>query len=399
MRNSEDTLHHLSTDLQFLIACCQCEPSQDAIYTIRSYLNADPLPLNGLINLAHQHGILPLVYKTLKKISSTTELQGNSLTPQILTELKQHYTAISQRNMLISAELIHIMKLFKENNIESLAFKGPALSEMVYGDITLRQYGDLDILIKKKDRTKMVELMKKEGYMPEIILKKSTLKTFFNSVNVIGFSNASNGVRIEIHWELLSKNYAIDWDEKNLWSTKQSRKINQHEIPVLTTEQLLLYICAHGSKHLFERLEWICDIDRTVKSSSDIDWKPIINEAEKLGIKRMLYLGLSLSQLFFGLQLPEIIQKHIEKDSEVPKLISRVIEVNFSYTSQQEKSYSSFSLLLSMRENLCDKLRFTWRGIFSPKFDDFVFVQLPKYLTFLYPVVRPYRLLTKYFNR
>ena len=51
--------------------------------------------------------------------------------------------------MLMSAELIRIMKLLEKNDIKALAFKGPVLSQMVYGDITLRQYVDLDVLIRK----------------------------------------------------------------------------------------------------------------------------------------------------------------------------------------------------------------------------------------------------------
>ncbi len=93
-----------------------------------------------------------------------------------------------------------------------------------------------------------------------------------------------------------------------------------------------------------------------------------------------------------------MIREKIAEDKEIPKLISKVIEINFSDTLQADKSYSAFGLLWSMRENLSDQLRFAWRGLFSPKFDDFLFIQLPKHLAFLYPAIRPYRLLTKYFK-
>jgi hypothetical protein len=299
----------------------------------------------------------------------------------------------------MSAELIHIIKLLNENNIEALAFKGPALSQMAYGDITLRQFGDLDILIRKKDRSKMMDLLLQEQYIPEIDIEKETKETFFNCVNVIGLYKGSTGVLIEVHWELLSKNYAIDWEEKSLWNTQASTKINQKNIPVLSTEQHLLYLCAHGSKHLFERLEWICDIDRSIRSNQDINWELILAEAEKLGIKRMLTLGLALSQQFFRSSLPERIQEEMAQDKKLPGLISKVIEINFSKNTQESKNYSTFGLLWSMRETLPDQLRFAWRGMFAAKFDDFKYIQLPGHLAFLYPLVRPFRLVTKYFKQ
>ncbi|MDQ7047429.1 MAG: nucleotidyltransferase family protein [Sulfurovum sp.] len=382
----------LSNDLLFFIACCQTEVSKEDIHLIQKYLNTPNIDIPRLIALAIGHGILPLVYKTIKTIQSDSTLVNT----EILLAFKTHYMRISQRNMLMSAELIRIIKLLKDHGIEALAFKGPTLSQMAYGDITLRQYGDLDVLIRKKDRSKMMSLLIGEHYIPEINLQKKTEKTFFDCVNVIGLYKSSSSILIEVHWELLSKNYAIDWEEERLWSKKESVTINNIAIPVLSPEQLLLYLCTHGAKHLFERLEWVCDIDRSLRSNPNFDWHYLLNEAQKLGIKRMLYLGLALCEQFFNLELPETIQKEIVQDQKIPKLISQVILINFSETSQKGKNYSSFGVLWSMRENFSDQLRFAWRGLFAPKFDDFVFIQLPKHLAFLYPIIRPYRLLTKY---
>lgn len=391
MTGDIDTIE-LDDNLKFLIACSQTEPSENNIKFIQQFLSS--IDTQELIPLAIQHGILPLVYKTLKYLG-TKHLMVNT---EILSELKAHYMRISQRNMLMSAELIRIVKLLKDNGIEALAFKGPTLSQMAYGDITLRQFGDLDILIRERDRFKMMDLLIQSQYTPKIDLKESTKKTFFDSVNVIGLYQTSIGVLVEIHWELLSKNYAIDWEEQSLWKKQESVAINKKIIPVLPVEQQLLYLCVHGSKHLFERLEWICDIDRSIRTHTDIDWVYLVNEADKLGIRRMLFFGLSLSQQFFSLPLPKQIEKAIAEDKDIPKLISKVIEINFSETSKKGKSYSSFGLLWSMRENLSDQLRFAWRGLFAPKFDDFLFIQLPKQLAFLYPVIRPFRLITKYFK-
>ena len=399
----KNTRSQLNSELTFLITCCQTNPEKVDVEFIHSYLSQ--IPLESLITTASQHCILPLVYKTLLALHPNhqspmprQEMPLGYTNHEILSAFKQQYLSIARQNISMSAELIRIMKLFEENGIDALAFKGPALAQMAYGDITLRQFGDLDILIKKRDRSKMIDLLLKEHYIPEIDLREGTRETFFKSVNVIAFYKESTGIRVEIHWELLSRNYAIDWEEKSLWANPESVLINNKEIPVLPVDQQLLYLCAHGAKHLFERLEWVCDIDRSIKINPDIDWQYLLNEAEILGIKRMLYLGLALSQQFFGLELPEMIQKNIAQDKEIPKLISKVIEINFSQTSQEEKSYSSFGLLWSMRENLSDQLRFAWRGLFAPKFDDFVFIQLPSHLAFLYPVVRPYRLVTKYFK-
>ena len=386
----------LNDTVVFLIACCQTELSEEDITYIDAYLSRIT-DYQSLITAASQHGILPLVYKTLQNLQ--TRLKETQKCDALLHELKPHYMTIAQRNMLMTSELLSIMRLLQDHQIDAMAFKGPTLSQMAYGDITLRQFGDLDILIRKKDRLRMMDLLLKENYIPEIDLQEKTKETFFDAVNVIAFFKPSTGVRIEVHWELLSRNYAIEWEESKLWGKQESSSINHREIPVLRLEQLLLYLCAHGAKHLFERLEWICDIDRSIRENPDIDWTYLLDEADNMGLKRMLFLGLALCEELFALKLPDTIKEKIEKDKVLPNLISKIIEINFSKSQKDERSYSTFGLLLSMRENLSDKLRFTLRGLFAPKFDDFLFIQLPSHLAFLYPLVRPYRLLTKYFKK
>jgi hypothetical protein len=394
MSNNLNPKSNLCIELQFLIACCQVEPSEEMLSFIVDYIdNFSSKKYDELITLAKQHGILPLVYKCIKNLPSPSK---SSIT--LCNKMKSHYKSIAISNMSMSAELIHIVKLLKDNSIEALAFKGPTLSQMAYKDITLRQFGDLDILISKKDQFAALKTLVNNGYELEIDLKENTKETFFKHVNVIGLYKKSTGIYVEIHWELLSKNYAIKWKEESLWQKKAYTQINFQNIRTLDTKQLLLYLCTHSSKHLFERLEWICDIDRTIRANPKLDWDLLLQEANKLGIRRMLYLSLALCKLFFHLKLPKNIQNELKKDKELNILIPKIIDLYYSQKTKKQKNYNSFLMLLNMRENLNDKLSFAWYGLFSTKFDDFKYIQLPNYLSFLYPIVRPFRLLTKYFK-
>jgi len=383
MKNKKDTFSSLSDELQFLIACCQHNLSKVEIAFIQSLMTNDP----SQIAVASQHGILPLVYKCIKQQCPTKNIQ----------HWQSAYQQIAHRNMLMTSELIKIIHLLQENNIQALSFKGPTLSQNAYGDITLRQYGDIDILIQAKDRSRMVARMKTHGYIPEIALKKETEETFFHCVNVLGFHHPRAMVHVEIHWALLSKNYAIRWDEATLWAQTSQCTIGQHTLPTLTPEALLLYLCTHSAKHLFERLEWICDIERSIRTYSTLNWEYLILEAEKMGITRILFIGLSLTQALFPLKLPHAVEKLYTHDTIVSKLTEKIIRMQFCNVGSKEKSHHSFFLLLAMRENLSDKLRFTYRALFSPKYDDFVFIQLPKKFSFLYLFIRPYRLIKKYY--
>jgi len=391
IKQKKPKIPSIDDSITILIICCQSKHSKIEHDFLLNYFSQGSYTFQHILNLASKHGVLPLVYQSIHHMANTHHI----LKPFEMT-LKSAYLQIVKKNMRMSIELIYITKLLKTHGIDSLTFKGPVLSKIAYGDITLRQYGDIDILIKKRDRLKMILLLENEGYIPEIQLKTHTKETFIKAVNVIAFYHKSSKIRIEIHWELLSKNYAVNWHEDTLWENNHSIQINNNHLPILTIELHLIYLCVHSAKHLYERIEWICDIDRLIRSNANIDWNYILYHSKKMGITRMLYLGLTLSYILFDLEIPNTVQKHINKDTEIPKLINKIIKINFSNTSKSKKGFYIFRLLLNMRENHADKVKLFYKGITTAKFDDFLFLQLPKPLTFLYPIVRLFRLIKKY---
>jgi hypothetical protein len=381
----------MTPDILFLINCCKTDPTASDIEQMRTHASQlDKLQLSRIVSLAQVHSVLPLVYNAIEAHAA------DFIAPDYLAELRQSYLRIVAQNMQMAGELIRILELLKENAIQALAFKGPALAQLAYEDITLRQYCDLDILIKKQDISRCIALLEEDRYIPEIALAEDTRETFFGCVNVIGLGK---NIRIEIHWELVSKNYAIDWQEKILWAKNDTTTISGSAVPVLASNTHLLYLCAHGAKHLFERLEWICDIDRFIRSKPDLAWSDLFEDARSLGIERIVLLGLYLSHTLLDLPLPENIKSGVSNNRVVKKLGQHIIDLHFSTPDRQGRSYGSFSLLWRMRENPTDRLRFAYRALFAPKIDDFKYIALPRHLVFLYPLIRPFRLGSKYFRK
>lgn len=382
---------NMQDNILFLINCCKTDQSNATLAQIDAYLTQlNSEQISAISSLAFTHGVYPLVHHTL----AIHSLEINA--KKTLDELKQKHLGLVVQNMYMAAELDHIVNLFNLNGIQALAFKGPALAQIAYKDITLRQYCDLDILIKQQDIQQAMSLLIADLYQPEIELTQPLSGTFFSCVNVIGLRKK---IYIEIHWALLSKNYAIQWHEGSIWTDNETTVIDDIDVPVLSYNHHLLYLCAHGAKHMFERLEWVCDIDRLIRSKPDLPWQALQQQAKKQGIQRIMLLGLHLCQTLFDLPLPENIKLSIQNDPNVDKLARQIIKLNFSNSNVKGKSYSSFGLLWRMRENFPDRLRFAYRALFAPKFNDFEYITLPNYLLFLYPVIRPFRLLIKYFVR
>jgi hypothetical protein len=387
----------LSPELRFLIACCQTEPSQDDINAIQNTLPAIDYRL--LTTMASRHGILPLVYKTLKNLHEKNSLStiDYRLSTKILAAFKQQYLAIAQRNMLMSAELIRIMKLLEANNIEALAFKGPALSQMAYGDITLRQYGDLDILVDEKDAFQAAKLISENGHTALLPLSILSNRTCLHAAKDFSLRSTQGGVHTELHWRLFEKKYNISLLSCAIDQKCQTVIINTKEIKTLQNELLLVYLCLHGAKHAFERIEWICDIDRLL-CSVEINWEEALTIAEQSHSKRSFFLGLSLAHHHLHTALPERIRKSIDT-ADIKTLHALTLEQmsqKKETRSDFEKNRETFLYQSKLFDHKSDMLRFYLSTFFKISTNDCQTFILPENLKFLYLFLRPMRLISNY---
>lgn len=378
-----------SHSYELLLACTQSERDDQKIeHCAREIEDWD-----DLLHLAYLHGIYPLVAKALKTITSVPE-------PVKIT-LKQKNTQIAQRNMVMSSELISVIQLLQENQIDILSFKGPILSLMAYGDITQRQYADIDILVPKDKIYKAVKILLNHGYSSEYsveFLKNNKLLQVGKDFSIF---NITNNIHIELHWQLFLPRQ-IKKSNISLFSHKNPiYYLNNYPIYTLEDNSHFIYLLLHGSNHMWERLEWIIDIDRFIKCKNDvIDWKYIDKVAKDMEIEMMFYLGLALVKKLFETELPEFIIDRISELKKLELVVNLIVYELSSSSILKEKTKSTpLRLLYTMRHNDKNLFKAFSRYLvtfFTLKYYDIYVINLPNYLSFLYYPIRLFRLLNFY---
>ena len=275
-----------------LIECCRHESDDHKL----EYLAGQISDWAGFLESSYAHGVYALVAKSLKSIHAVPD--------PIKSVLKITNLDIARRNMTMTAELLRIMKLLEDSGISALAIKGPVLSQMIYGDITQRQFADLDILVDENDLYHAGKVLDENGYYFEQPLKYLKNKTLLKIEKDITFSNEQQNIYIEIHWRLFAgKLFAksnIDLFQENPVMVR----VNHQNIATLDDSIYILYLLLHGSKHLWNRLEWIVDIDRLVRTKSAIDWELIRKSAQVMEIEPMIYLGTMMCHRIFETPFP-----------------------------------------------------------------------------------------------
>lgn len=346
---------------------------------------------NQLFTRANLHGILPLVFTTLK--SSSLDIDES-----VLSAFKQGTLEIAKENMLMSSELLRVTKFLNAQDIAVTSFKGPALSFMIHKDITLRQYSDIDILIDMSDIYEAAQLLVNNGYTTDIDLKFLKNKQFIIASKDLAFIHTVSGVNLELHWELFDSKLAIK--SNDFFKSTQDIKLFNTSLKTFATTNLLVYLCMHGSKHYWERIEWIVDIDRIVREY-DVEWDVLQEQSEKLEIKTLVYVGLSISNKLFHTPIPEALQKDMEEHSS---LVSQIIQAIYDDEIIIEQdvdriSLSSISRNISLKDSKSSTLEVKIRSYLQLKTGDIILINLPRYLTWLYYPLRLFRLSKKLLKR
>ena len=305
---------------------------------------------------------------------------------------------IVKQNMLMTAELIKIMKLLEENGIEAISFKGPLLSQMAYGDITLRQYVDLDILIPEESLYHAAKLLSSNDYTSHSPISLLQNKRFRILDNDFSFFTPKNQVHIELHWRLFRKKIGKHKSFQEYYSNKLNIDINHNALPTLALETLLVYLCIHASKHAWERIEWINDVHLLVETqASKINWMNVLSIAKEMDSKIALFSGLNISKTFYKTTLPSSITELIYTDS-LNQLTQDALYFIANPLSNQE-SYNHYRKIMLFQTKLLDskwkQVKYIFNSYFSITRNDYLAFPLPAYLSVLYYFIKPFRVLYK----
>lgn len=348
------------------------------------------------LGMAGEHGVAPLLFRLLEDFAD--------LVPADVLERLHAYSRQNKlRNMLLAGELGGLMELFQENDIPVIPYKGPALAAAVYGDLGLRKAGDLDMLVRRRDLQKAGELLLARGYEMQPRLTYAQERAYLCFERERRFVHYERRQVVELQWELMPRQFVFPLSVERLRSRLQKVEVGGAAVPSLSPEDTLLVLCVHGTKHFWERLQWVRDVAQALEAyREEIDWELLIREAAACGSRRMLALGILLAHDLLRTDLPEKALREVERDPVVETLAVQVYGWLFRDSPDSRgilEDSAFFPFHLKARERLRDKLLYLARTALTPNYADWQDTPLPRPLFFLYYLLKPVRLIGKYGKR
>lgn len=369
-----------------LFLCCARPRTDEAIVARLGQLLDGALDWEYIARFAESHGLIPLLYQHLHAHAA------EKVPPAVNATLRDQFLRISALNVYLSGELRRLLKLFAANEIDAIPYKGPALAAHAYGNIALRHFGDLDIIVRQRDVPRVMELLLAEGYAlyPPLngVQQTLMLRTQCN----LPFTRDAHRLIVEIHWRVSARLFSSPLDEESLWKNSRHDTFEGMRIKTLAPEDLLLSLSVHGAKHLWERLSWIADIARLVEVDLDLNWEELLERARRTGTERMLLLGLYVAHDLLGANLPAHVEAKFETDEEIAPLAGQIYSRLFAEGNEAGGMSGYFMFQLKARRRLRDKFNYC-RYVISPTEEDLTLVKLPAPLSFVYYLLRPLRML------
>lgn len=360
---------------QLLLACARTNASPARIRSLTS----QQIDWDYFFLLARRHAVVPLVYGQLK----------DHVSPEHLQQFKKHSLENSARNIVLTAELCRLIKLFGDAGVNTIPYKGPILSLFAYDDLALRRFVDLDVIVKKHDVARARDLLLADGYALAKPLTAEQQDLLLRTQHNLQFTKDNRRLIVELHWEVAPHLFASTVQGETLWNNLVDFELNGTTVKTFSAEDLLFSLCVHGSRHLWERLGWICDVAELI-SRRDLNWTALLDRAAKADTERMFLLGIHLAEKLLDAPLPAAVKRRCDADKRLEPLAANIIQHLFNGTEHIPATSSEiFRYNLGVRKSLSARTRYLVHTL-RPTDGDITDHSLP---TFAYYLVRPFRLL------
>jgi hypothetical protein len=369
-----------------LLAACSVHRTEEKIESLRS-LAKSPVSWSSLFDLADRHGTAPLLYQALSD-------GGGEAPADAMRLLRERYQLNLHKSLFLTRELIRVLQRLNQLNIQVMPYKGVTLAEQMYGDIALRQSGDIDLLIRPGDLTRIKEAVRSLGFMPHDQLSEAEERAYLRSGYECAFDSPAGRNVLEVQWAIQPRFYAVDLAMEELFQRAVTVTIAGQAVRTPSTEDQLLILSIHAAKHVWGRLIWLCDIARIMQVPG-MKWNWVEERANALGIARILGVTVLLANQLLGSPIPTALQRTVSEDYEAAALAKEIGAKVASGTSHDVESLGYFRLMMRLRERRIDRARFLQRLVFTPGPSEWKTVRLPEPLFPLYRLVRVSRLVAR----
>jgi hypothetical protein len=377
-----------SAELGLLLCLARANLGPDQERRMEGFLTG-PLDWDGFLRLAERHRLMPLCARHLNRLAA------DRVPPATLLLMRSYAEQNVERSLRLTGELRTLLRLFETAGIPAVAFKGPVLAQDLYGSIALRDMLDLDILVAKQDALRARDMLLERGYRSAVPTGERWDSYFLWSGCNFPLLHDATGFVVELHWT--PEACLPPQDVAELWQRLEYVSLAGMQVPTFARQDLLLLLCLHGCRHMWERLEWLAGVAELLRRI-DVAWDDVLRLASSLGARRALLLGVTLAHHFLEAPVPADILRQARADPRTDRLVDAACGQLFSETPvlAHQLGFPFHDFQLCSRERLRDRFMYVLKRFTAPSLEAWENWRLPWSLFRVHCAVRRLRLVAAY---
>jgi hypothetical protein len=371
-----------SAEFELLCLVARPRPDLDAAHAVLK----SGFDFTELLRLAAQHKVRPQLLAALSRLS------WGGVPASVRAECDAFQRFHLSRALSLSDELRRVDELFSRNDVPVIAFKGVALAAFLYGDLSQREYGDLDIIVPSQHVAQAERLLGALGYSGPH--RDSEFRhAFLAFQRQYAFEREDIDAWIDLHWHFNGAHSPFPLQPQDIWNDRAEVAIGDRRIATLSGANLALLLAGHGTKEAWKALGWVRDFATLIHREPDLDWAGVFRRAQAQGCGNAVLLGCVLGDELLGVPMPTVLAKIAQDRPTVGRDAAAIAAI-------MRRGVPLAPVRPYLEDlGLCDRWQdkaksIIWQG-FTRTASDYSAWPLPPPLWRFYRLIRPFRLAFK----
>jgi hypothetical protein len=388
-------LTEATPEFELLARCVRPDGAVATGERLDAVLARDP-DWDRVLELGRRHGVTPLLNRGVQELDASEAEIG--VPERVRSALTERTRSTAMRNIRFASELRELLEAFEERGVRALPFKGPVLEAFAHGEIGMRAYGDLDVLVPREDVTAAVDVVEAAGYewvdAPRLD-DAAILGGPFTKPLVAEYELQRDRTNVEVRWRIGDADQPFAPDVETCWERRETVAVAGYDVPALAPEDRLRMLAFHGTKHKWHLLKWACDFVAAL-AATDVDWPDLLVEAQRHGDERRLLIGVALIDRLFDVSVPDAVRSRVEADSRADRLAAAAVEELCAERTTRPERRDRVAYTARATDSVGDSLRTVlYHSRLHPGLSEYRLVPLPGALHPIYYLVLPLRLLAE----
>jgi Uncharacterised nucleotidyltransferase len=312
-----------SPELRLALALLSADPGRRSPEGLRRVVGPD-FDWPAFVELVTlRHGVGPLAWHRLR------DLSGVEVPEPARGALAAHHRANVRLYLLQKQQIILVQRALSAGGVEPVLVKGLSVGDRFYEQGSLRDVGDIDLLVSPSDVGRCDAILRDIGYdrtKPPEPLAGLRRQLYSILAKHFVYVDARTGQCLELHWRLTKSRVLL---EPAFWAaldgTTRLVLSGSDGVRVLGPLAEFVQVVVHGAEHAWASLKWLADLSPMIARLDDADCERLLAFGRERGLLTTLLLGVDLARVLLDVGCRQAFRTALARDERVRRLTASSI--------------------------------------------------------------------------